>query len=233
MSGGYAVLRGLGAALTAGLVATGALSAAPSLVRTTETAELGWPAASTQLVLRPGPGSVQIREGSVPGISVEQTWSFADPEPTVTTSGAGVTTVALNCSQGLVTRCQGDWEIVVPEGTDLVVDGAVGDIELEGVTGRVRVDAAAGDVHLSGSPVVVDASLDLGTISAVLSEAPAEVRARTNLGDIELIVPGGVAYDVRTRADAADVQVRVEHDPGSPHRIDMTANLGSIRIDRG
>lgn len=227
---GYGTLRAFGAGLTALMVAGSVVSATPALVRSTELVELAWPEGSTGLRLTPGPGTVTIREGSTPGIEIEQTTSFTDPQARVTEAADGTTVLDLSCPQGVLKRCHADWSIVVPEGASLDLTEVIGDVRLEEVTGPVAVSGSVGDVSLTGSPSTVDVRLSVGNLDVELSAPASEVTVQTNVGDVELRLPGEVAYDVRTRSDVAAEVVEVARDADSPYRVDVSTNVGDIRI---
>ncbi len=86
--------------------------------------------------------------------------------------------------------------------------------------------------------------LDLSQLSLPAGEMRT-VKARVDVGDLEIIVPAGVSFHATARARAGDVRVlgaesngweveRVVSSPGSQATlvVDAAVGAGSVRIDR-
>ena len=228
----YAVTRALGIGLTSVLVLGGAASVVPEMVRSTTVTDLGWPEGVGTVRISLGSGSLELREGPGPAVMVTETSSFSTVDPTSSVSG-DVLTLDLPCGGGFLQRCEADWDLIVPPGTDVVVEHALGDVDLQGVTGAVEVNGSLGDVRVSGAPSTLDVRLSLGDVVADLDEPADRVSIQTNLGDVEVTLPGEVAYDLSTSSDVETPRTEVRTDPASPYRVDVRTDLGEIALLRG
>lgn len=213
------------------LVGAGVAAVGPELVRQTETVSFDWPAGTTRLEVTSAVGEVMVREDPslTPSIELEKTWAFEVPSESIETSD-GVTRVTLDCARAAITRCNGDWAVAVPPGTDVVVTTTAGDVDVEGVSGTLAVSNNVGDVRVSGTPTSVDLRSNVGSVVAELDAAPDLVRVRTNVGDVDVNLPPGQSYAVQTRSDVDEVDTTVEVDPDSDHVVDLQTDLGTIRV---
>jgi hypothetical protein len=75
---------------------------------------------------------------------------------------------------------------------------------------EVQVFSGDGDVRIEG---------DLGRISVVADE-----------GDVELRVPGGVAYAIDATTNEGDVAIEVPTDPSAPRVIQVRVDEGDVSI---
>lgn len=230
--GGYGVLRVLGVGVTGLLVLGSVLSLAPEMVQRSEDVELAWPEGATTIQIDGDAGDVLVRESSAlgPVVALEQSWSFRQPELRTSTED-GVMRVSLECPTGVLTRCSGDWSVVVPEGTAVGVSTSAGDVELVGVTGDVTVTTSVGHVRLSGAPTTADLRSSVGGVTAVLTEPADLLRVDSSVGDIDLTLPAGEAYDVRTDGGMSEVSTEVRVNAASDYKVDVRTSVGSVRID--
>ena len=92
----------------------------------------------------------------------------------------------------------------------------------------------------SGTGLIVAAGLtsrtasfatNLGEIDAVFATAPVTVHATTNLGAINIRVPGTVSYDVTAPpGELGSAIITVPRSSSSRHVIDAICNMGSLLI---
>lgn len=225
----YGVLRAVGAGVTGLLVLAGATSALPELVTSSQLRDLGWAPDTVELQVEGAVGEVRVREGGDPSIMLTQTWAFHEPKTTVDSIN-GVTKVFMDCSNGFLRRCNGDWDIIVPSGTKVVVRSSFGDIALRDLTGDVVVAGSVGDVDVTGAPASLDVQTSLGDVTAHLGEPAESVRVQTNIGDITVIVPDTVSYAVQARSELATPTPKVRQDPASPYTIDVSSDIGEIQV---
>jgi DUF4097 and DUF4098 domain-containing protein YvlB len=117
----------------------------------------------------------------------------------------------------------------VPRGLAVRVSSGTGEIQLSSLAGTVTAQSGTGLIVASGltSPTASFAT-NLGEIDAAFATAPDTVHATTNLGAINLRVPGTVSYDVS--GDAGSAIITVPQSSESRHVIDATCNLGSLVI---
>lgn len=219
------------ALLTVGAAAMGV----PEMVRDSRVQSFAVPEGTRELRVVSDVGDVDVRgvpDGGATGLSADKHWSFREPEARQETVGA-VTTVSLECP-GIATfgQCYADWTVAVPEDLKVVVRSTVGDVDLEGLTGDLVVTSSVGQVTVAASPSSLDVTTSVGDVSAVLGEPADRVSVRTSVGDVDLTLPGGVAYDVQASSlDPADV--RVETSPGSEHEVTVESSVGSVLVADG
>lgn len=229
-------LRLGGAALVGLLVAGGAASNVPEMVRDAEVERLALPAGTQVLDLRAAAGEVVVRaaaEGEEPAVVADKHWSLGEPTTSVTTAG-GVTSVALDCPPtGFVGRCYADWDVTVPADLSVVLRTEVGDVDVAGLTGDLEVHGSVGDVTVAGAPTTLDVTTSVGRVSATLEEPPDSVRLRTSVGDVDLRLPAGVAYDLVDASALERASVDVETSGTSPHRVEVGSSLGTVRVGDG
>lgn len=226
-------LRLAGLGVVGLLVVAGAASTVPEMVRDTDQEVFVLPAGTVELDLRGGAGDVVLREGGEPGIVAEKHWSFREPRVRVSTTG-GVTSASLDCSSpARLGQCWADWTVTVPAGVPVVVRAGVGDVDVAGLTGAVTVHGSVGDVQVSGAPSSLDVSTSVGSVDAVLSEPASSVRLRTSVGDVDLRLPGDVAYDVDAQAALDEPVVEVETSTTSGYDVDVRSSVGSVVITDG
>jgi DUF4097 and DUF4098 domain-containing protein YvlB len=79
----------------------------------------------------------------------------------------------------------------------------------------------------------VVASTSTGDIDLRLDTPSPEVSARTSTGDIRVIVPGDVAYQVQAETSTGDITVSVPQADGSRYAIHARASTGDIDIRSG
>jgi hypothetical protein len=218
------------------LVAAGAASTVPEMVRDTQEEVFALPAGTIELDLRGDAGDIVLREagpGREPGIVAEKHWSFREPTVEVSAAG-GVTSASLDCpSLAQLGQCYASWTVTVPEGLKVVVRANVGDVDVAGLTGEVTVQGSVGDVQVSGAPSTLDVSTSVGSIDAALSEPASSVRLRSSVGDVDLRLPGDVAYDVQASSSLDAATVDVETSSDSDYEVDVETSVGSVSVTEG
>lgn len=107
------------------------------------------------------------------------------------------------------------------------VKTSTGSITLTDVTGDVTAQASTGSIKAEGlRSTNIDTKTSTGKITLDLA-IPANVRARTSTGGIELAVPQG-GYQIDTNTSRTDIGV--QHDPTAAHRLDLSTSNGKIVI---
>jgi hypothetical protein len=116
---------------------------------------------------------------------------------------------------------------------DVRIDADNGSVELAGLTGSVEVDADNGRVvgtDLASSRVV--AGSNNGRVELTFTEVPDLVRATSDNGSIEIVVPaieGG--YSVTADTDNGDIDLTsINNNPESPRTIDVESNNGDVTV---
>jgi hypothetical protein len=155
-----------------------------------------------------------------------------------------------SCPVGFTTRCHVHHALDVPAGLDVAVTGRLGNIDVAGMTGALRLDSRFGRVSVeqAGGPLTIDHDFGVLTATALTSptvevahefgdttisfvEAPTEVRVRTRFGATVIEVPDdGTAYRITGSTDLGVRTVYVRTDPGSDRVIHVDTRFGDATI---
>jgi hypothetical protein len=195
------------------------------------------------LSIETGGADVNISPGSGAGIRIERHARWIGERPThATTERGGRIVLDDSCPGGLTVPaalfsfhddCTITYDVQVPAGQAVQLDGGAGDIELRDLDGRLTVVAGSGDITarglLSGS---VALSAGSGDISATLDRAPTSLRAIAGSGDVSLWVPGG-SYRIAASTGSGDRVIDgLESDAGSKRTITARTGSGDLWIGR-
>lgn len=147
-------------------------------------------------------GDVQIVASDDDSATVEARMRdnvFSAAESSV--SGDAALNVDANCAQWLIGSCSVDFQINVPVGSEVKVEGSTGNVNVDDVNGDVEIANSTGDASLSG---------------------PANVTARTSTGNVDIADAEG-AVDVTT--STGDVMVA-----GSGDYLTVAATTGMVDV---
>ena len=56
------------------------------------------------------------------------------------------------------------------------------------------------------------------------------MRAATEIGAIEVGLPGGASYAVDVQTTVGGSDVSVQRDPASPHKVEVRTNVGAVKV---
>ena len=198
-------------------------------------------------------GDVRVRTseaGEPARATAHITKAFQDPRWSADLTG-GTLEVSGDCDDdGIFFDCEVDLTVTLPAGVpvtiqsdtgDLTVTGAfadvdartsTGDVTVQGAAGQVRIETDTGDVKsLSTVAQVVDADTDTGDVRLSFDNPPDRVSARTNTGDVRVVVPDdGTVYDVDTDTSTGDTTVEVVNVPDASRTITAQTDTGDVRV---
>lgn len=147
--------------------------------------------------------------------------------------------------------CDAEFEVRVPRDLEVDVRGSSGDVTGRGLTGpatlltssgdveaidlsgRLRIGSSSGDLEVEsyrGRAVEADASSGDVTVRALV--VPDRIDAVTSSGEVTVVVPGEVAYDVETDTSSGDTRVEVDQSRGSRHFIRAKTSSGDVTVAR-
>ncbi len=147
--------------------------------------------------------------------------------------------------------CDAEFEVRVPRDLEVDVRGSSGDVSGHGLTGpvtlltssgdveaidlsgRLRIGSSSGDLDVEnyrGREVEADASSGDVTVRALV--VPSRIDAVTSSGDVTVVVPGEVAYDVETDTSSGDTSVEVDQSRGSRHFVRAKTSSGDVSVVR-
>ncbi len=113
-------------------------------------------------------------------------------------------------------------------GDTVSVEVESGDVKLDRVDGSATVRAQSGKVAAMDVGGATDIEVTSGDVDVRLTEA-ADVKARTESGDVQVIVPLG-RYKVTASTDSGDVENAVTADSAGAHSIDLSATSGDVTV---
>jgi hypothetical protein len=244
------LLRLLGSALAAGLIAVGLASCALSVgaVQHRSSSYTVRGQVSTLVVTDPA-GNVHVTGGNSGTISVTERISYHGTAPTTThRTAAGTLSLVSHCPAA--ETCGIDYTIAVPRMTTVRVNDGAGAVTVASLGGSVTAHVNAGKISLSSLAGPVEATTHAGSISGQhLSSAtaslhvsagkidvafttpPAAITATTDVGAIALRVPGSVQYKVTAGATVGDVHISVSRSATATRTITASTKTGSITIE--
>lgn len=190
-----------------------------------------------QLRLDGKAGAVSVVAADGP-ISVTEKLRWTDSKPTTSHDVAGntLTLTDSGCAEqrSVNGRCEVDWEIRAPAGTNLDLNSKAGGITLTGTAGTVVAKTSAGGVDAKDlTSKSVTAQSRAGGVELAFAQPPDLIDASTNAGGVEIEVPTGTGYAVDADSNTGHPEIDVQRDNASPHKIKASTNAGSIEITNG
>ncbi len=164
--------------------------------------------------------------------SAETTWTLRAPVVRSERSGDAVVVEAL-CSSGPLGLASGtELTVEVPTGMDVEAKSAAGSVRAEQLTGDLQLSSQAGSITGSDLRTTdVDASTAAGRVRLDFAVAPEQVRATSQAGGVEVLVPDDdAAYRVDASTNAGSTRVDVPTDPGGPRAITARTSAGSVTV---
>lgn len=236
--------------ISTGLVWTGFARARPPM----ETSVRAIPfQARAPLKINAGRGDVHVsmHAGEAGVIVVERRLEWSREKPAVVEDwDGGALRLESSCAGIGVSDeaiCQVNYDLYVPQETDVEISTSTGWISIDGLRGDVRATSISGDVAIRETPGSVwarsgsgsiwgddlraaeaDAQVDSGRVELSFRTAPTRVSAVvTTVGDVSVNVPKG-AYDVS--ASGPDILVMIADDPASPRKVTTRTPEGTIHV---
>jgi DUF4097 and DUF4098 domain-containing protein YvlB len=161
------------------------------------------------VVVRTDSGQITVRAGQTGGplvIRRRARWLFGEPELSRRTAG-GRLVVEASCAR-TVGPCATDLDVVVPKGVDVTAVSGSGDVRAERLGGRIRLRTDTGDVRADDvRPVSLSAFAVAGDLQLDVRNAPLQIVALTDAGDIEIAVPLNQEYRLDAQYRRGDLRV--------------------------
>jgi len=179
---------------------------------------------------RAGTIRVIATRGSSPIHVVEQPTG----QPSAYHKVAGSTaTIGASCP-GAAVDCHMDYQVTMPAGVALTVQGAVGQVILQGGPTMVHITTDVGKVSGTGlgrGSCTVDTKA--GQVDLTFTSAPALVKVTTTAGAISVTVPGNASYRVSASSGIGTEDVSVPNDASAANVIDLHAQVGEVSLHKG
>lgn len=185
----------------------------------------------SSLVVASELGEVTITGSQRSTVSVTEQIQYSDRPPVMTRTVTGKTlTLGYRCPNE--SKCAASYDIQVPRDVAVRASSANGEIQLSALAGPVQASSNLGLITASGlTSSTASFDSNLGEIDAVFTTAPTTVHATTDMGAINIRVPGTVSYDVNvTPGGLGSANVTVPRSASSRHVIDAACGMGSVLI---
>jgi hypothetical protein len=185
----------------------------------------------SSLVVASGLGEVTVTGSQRSTVSVTEQIQFSARPPVMRRTLTGKTlTLGFHCPNE--SMCAASYTIQVPRGMAVRVSSGNGEIRLSSLAGPVHASSGLGLITASGlTSSTASFASSLGEIDADFTAAPTTVHAATDMGAINIRVPGTVSYDVNvTPGGLGSANVTVPRSSSSRHVIDATCGMGSVLI---
>jgi hypothetical protein len=163
----------------------------------------------------------------------EQLHGKATTTKDVTGSSA---TLTAKCPSGISfgVGCSVDYTVTMPARVTLTADNPVGDVKLVGPFANATISTKAGRVlGTSLGAGAYEVTTNAGEVNLKFASPPNSVKVKSDVAEVVLTVPGGTKYAVTTDTTVGIKNVKVDQDPSSTHRLDVTTTVGAITIENG
>ena len=116
---------------------------------------------------------------------------------------------------------------------DVTLSSGGGDVTVSQLSGTVGLHTDGGNINGTGiSSTDVTAATGGGDITLTLTRAPRDLAVSTDGGNVTIVVPAGVSYDVQARSAGGSVSKDVAMSSTSPYKITATSGGGDITISQ-
>jgi hypothetical protein len=248
---------GVGLAMTALLVGTGALTAVNAMARRTVQEEHTYAFRGTDLSVELAVGEIQI----VPSAEDDQitvrrriTYGLRRPAVEERIDGEIFRVRDGQCALPASSSCHVHWLVQVPKFLTVNVRTGSGSISVSGMSGRVHLVSDGGDIKavsasgpkltlLSKEGTVTAQNISSGQVVATSTNSAVSVTFRTppnlafgksDLGTVEVVLPpGDETYRINANSPEGLRMVTVPDDPGSRRRVDVNSVKGAVRVLTG
>jgi hypothetical protein len=196
----------------------------------TETVQSAAPAQTTRIRIDAGSGDVTVTASDDGTVSVQRrlTYSMGRPELTETQDGATLAFGARCSGPSLINRCYVSYSLRVPATVAVDVTTTSGDVVVRDARAGLTVTTDSGDV--TAAAVVGDAQIKGGSgdVRLDFAAAPKAVSASTTSGDLRIGVPNGTPYELKVVGE--DSQLGVSSTAGAPNVITARSSNGVIAV---
>ena len=220
------------AAVWAAAMALGTVAACSSGAAKTDEQSYQISEQVSALVVDGRAAAVTIETGDGP-VAVTEVYHYSDDRPGTShrVDGSTLRLSDTGCRNDEV-RCGVEFRVRMPSATTATVTAKAGAVKMTGLTGNVTVTTEAGAVEangLAGDEVTI--TTQAGAASLEFAKAPKMVKASTQVGAVEVRLPGGTAYAVDVATSVGPSDVSVQRDTKSAHKVQVKTEVGAIRVE--
>jgi hypothetical protein len=172
-------------------------------------------------------GDVRVHAGPADGpVKLEGAYGGAGNSPLGHEVQDGVLTVRYDCR-----FCGGELTVEAPPQVALSITLGAGDVTVDDMSGPLDALLAAGSAEIrrhGAAPVELE--LDIGDVKVDFIQPSPFVQIELSQGDVELGLPSG-GYHLDLDVNMGEIQKgTVQHDPESPHLVQVSVGTGSIEL---
>ena len=182
-------------------------------------------------------GDTHIEGTDVSTVSVTEQLSYTGNPPQTSHAIADKQlTLSYTCPSTVlnVNGCGVTYFVKVPRRIAIQIDDKVGGATLTGLAGQLNLSANTGNIDATGlTSDSVTARASAGEITLSFTAPPTTVDARTEVGSLTVRLPAGTAYAIDTGSQVGNVNVTVQRDSDSTHRIAAHSQVGSVAVTNG
>lgn len=183
-------------------------------------------------------GTTQIEGTDATTVSVvEQIRYTSTPAQTRHAITDGELTLSYTCPSGVdnvtinVNGCSVSYLVKVPRRIAVQIDSQAGVVTLTGLAGQLAVTSSTGSVNASElTSATVTARATAGAITLDFATPPNTVDAQAQVGAVTVLLPAGNTYAVDAGSQVGNVEVTVQRDPVSMHRVAAQSQVGSVTV---
>jgi len=196
-------------------------------------------------------GDIQLSPGSAGQVVVQRDLHWDSTRPTVSEKWNGNTLQISSQCASSEHNCATNYQLELPQDVPVVGKTRAGNITSRGIHGSQDLESDAGDLSVEETRAAltlrtnagkvtgtglgstqVDAFSDAGNVSLTLTAVPDSVSAKSNAGDVEVLVPraGSAGYSVQAGTDAGTKSVTVDVSAASPHKIVVNGTSGNVKV---
>jgi len=250
---GRRLLIGGAIVATIAVIAVGSVLCVNAMAGQTVREQHSYRFAGTELDVDVAMGDVHILPGKAGQITVARRLSYGLRRPDMEERALGDRFLIRDrtCVTLLALGCHSSWLIQVPRHVQVVASTSGGALSASGLSSSVKLLSSSGRVSAVSvvGPLLlrsktgavtandirsdqVEAASEHGAVSITFGTAPSLVLARSESGQVAVVVPAGDAYRVQAASQEGSATVTAKTDPTSHRRIDARSTSGNVRVEQ-
>jgi hypothetical protein len=145
------------------------------------------------------------------------------------TDGGRVLRLSYRCAAS--SPCTGNYRLVVPRNTAIVLHQPSGHVIMSGLAGSLRITASSVDISATGlrSPALV-AAITSGHLGATFDTPPRQLGITLTSAQATLWLPASTPYAVSQQVTAGYVHVAIPQDAAAARTVTATISSGELEL---
>lgn len=188
----------------------------------------------TSLTIDNPVGDTRIEGTDAMTVSVTEQLHYSDnpPQTSHTVTGSQLA-LSYTCPSSVINAdvCSVTYVVKVPRRIEVKVEGKVGTTTLAGLAGQLTLSSSTGSIDATGlASGSVTARTGAGSITLEFITPPTLVDAQAQVGSVTVRLPAGTTYVVDAGSQVGNVDVTVQQEPASGHRVTAHSQVGSVTV---